>query len=109
RNQRCQTLAETNVLVQLVEILHAQLAEHGCLRFRRYVIERHPELAERLVEQTLSEGNRLSASQALEIVSNGAARLRCDDEVDPRRIGHRALGSNDLNSLSVTKHRPQRS
>src|SRR3954453_6714721 len=106
-HQGCQAFAETDVLVQLVEVLHAQLAEDRRLCFWCYIIERHPELSERLVEQALAEGNRLGTPQALEIVPDGAASLRRHDEVDPRRVGHRPLRSDDLNSLSVTQHCPQ--
>ena len=39
RHERLQALAESNSLVKLIEILHAQFAERGLLRLGSHIIE----------------------------------------------------------------------
>src|SRR5205823_236904 len=73
------------------------------LRLGCHIIERYPELAERLVEQPLAERDRLGTAQTLEIVADRAACLGGHDEVDPRGIRHRPLRGDDLDCLPIAQ------
>src|SRR6185437_11785969 len=108
RDEGRQALAETDLLVEVVQVLHAELSEHGLLYLRADFVERQAEFPERLVEESLAERDGLRAPQALQIVPDGVARLGRDDEVDPRGVRHRALGGDDLHRLTVAQHGAQR-
>src|SRR6185312_4108332 len=92
RHEGRQPLAETDFLVEVILVLHAELPEHGMLHLGADLLEREAEFPECLVEEPLAERDGLSAAQALKVMPDGVARLRGDDEVDPRGIGHRAFG-----------------
>ena len=108
RNQRCEALAEPDLLVELIEILEAELAERRTAHLFAHILERERELAERLREELGAERDRLAATQALEVMADGAARLRGRDEVDPGGVGGRTLGGDDLDLLAVAQHGAQR-
>ena len=108
RDQRREPLAEAHLLVELIDVLHAELAERGLQGLRAHLVERQLEFAQRLVDEPLAERDGLRAPQALQVVPDGAARLGRDHEIHPRRIGLGALGRDDLDRLAVAQHGAQR-
>src|SRR5438067_3544968 len=96
RDERREALAEAELLVQLVEVLHAELPERGVPHFLRDVVERDREFPERLRQQLRAERDRLLASQPLQVMADGAAPLGGHDKVYPGRVRGRALGGDDL-------------
>src|SRR5204862_7985928 len=90
RDERRETLAEAELLVQLVEVLHAELPERGLAHFLRDVVERDREFTERLRQQLRAERDRLLASQPSHVMADGSAPLGGHDTVYSGRVRGRA-------------------
>jgi hypothetical protein len=101
RHERCESLTEADLLVQLVDIVHAELDHCSVECVRGDFFERQAEFAERLIDQARAELDGLLPSQAFQIVTHGCARLGRHYEIDPRRIRHRALRRDDFHRLPV--------
>ncbi|RMO04789.1 hypothetical protein ALQ48_06206 [Pseudomonas coronafaciens pv. zizaniae] len=94
-------IAQTDVFEQILEHLDPILAQHQLNTLRRDLLQAAFKTVEHLVQQPLTQVDRLGATLQLERVTDMGARLAGDHKVQPGRIRTCAGGADNLDSRAA--------